>query len=278
MKMTDLRILEDLEQGSPEWHNQRRGMITASVVGQLISVGAPDALTVDCPKCSAAADASCLNTARKMPTPIKNVHSERSAKASTLPPTYSIATGDTARGLIATLAAERITGETEESFMNRDMERGVLYESVIRDRYAEVRNIKVQQVGFAVRTFPGGARLGASPDGLVGDDGGIEIKAPRAKGHVITVVADEVPANYMAQVQASLLVTGREWWDYVQAAAGRLYVKRVLPDPAWHAAITAAVIAAERAIEQQTSDYLTAAESLPTIAPYVNPYDMEVSI
>jgi hypothetical protein len=273
-----LRILQDLEQGSPEWHDQRRGMITASVVGQLVSVGAPDALTVYCPTCDAKPNLPCISTARKVATPIKTVHSERSAKASYLPPTYSIATGDTARGLITTLAAERITGETEESFMNRDMERGVLYESVIRDRYAEVRNVNVQQVGFAIRTFPGGARLGASPDGLVGDDGGIEIKAPRAKGHVITVCADEVPSGYMAQVQACLLVTGREWWDYVQAAAGRLYIKRVFPDPAWHVVITAAVSAAERAIEQQTSDYLTAAESLPTIEPYASPYDLEMVI
>lgn len=225
-----LHIYPAIEQRSEAWFEQRRGMVTASVVGQLVT-----------------------------------------AK------TVTIANNDTSRGLIASLAAERITGETEESYMNRDMERGVLYEPVIRDRYAEVYGVEVQEIGFAVRTLPGGARLGASPDGLVGDDGGIEIKAPRAKGHVVTVISDEVPANYMPQIQACLLVTGRAWWDYVQAAAGRLYVKRVYPDPAWHKAITEAVVAAERAIEQQTSDYLTAAESLPTIEPYVNPYDLELS-
>jgi len=273
-----LTIHPAIEQRSDAWFEQRRGMVTASVVGQLVTVGAPDALTVECRYCGVGAGEPCVSRARKVPTPIKTIHGERSEKARNLPPTYEVAKGDTARGLINTLVAERVTGETEESFMNRDMERGILYESTIRDRYAEVHGVEVQEIGFAVRTFPGGARLGASPDGLVGEDGGIEIKAPRAKGHVVTVTSDEVPANYMPQIQACLLVTGRAWWDYVQAAAGRLYVKRVLPDPAWHEAITEAVVAAERAIEQQTSDYLTAAASLPTIEPYVNPYDLEVVV
>jgi hypothetical protein len=60
-----------------------------------------------------------------------------------------------------------------------------------------------------------GWTLGYSPDGLVGDDGLIEIKAPRAKTHLRTILADEVPAHYMAQCQAGLLVTGRKWIDFV---------------------------------------------------------------
>lgn len=225
-----LEIYTKVEQRSPEWHALRRGIITASVVGSLVT------------------------------------------------PTKKVANNDTSRGVIAGLVAERVTDDVDPSFMNADMERGINYEPVIRDRYAELRGVTVTEVGFMVRTFDGGARLGCSPDGLVGDDGGLEIKAPRAKGQVVTVCADEVPSGYMAQVQAALLVSGREWWDYLQAAAGRLYIKRVLPDPGWHAAITEAVIAAEKAIEKQTSDYLTRAESLPTIAPYVNPYDLEVVI
>lgn len=201
-----------------------------------------------------------------------------SVVSSLVTPTLKVANNETSRNVVAGLAAERLSDDVDPSFMNADMERGVLYEPVMRDRYAEVHGVTVREVGLMVRTFPGGARLGCSPDGLVGDDGGIECKAPRAKGQVQTVLADEVPGGYMAQVQAALLVSGRAWWDYLSAAAGRLYVKRVLPDEAWHKAITEAVTAAEAAIEKACSDYLIRAESLPTIAPYVNPYDLELSI
>lgn len=217
----------DCEQRSDEWFAARRGMITASVVGSLVT------------------------------------------------PTLKIANNDTSRGVITGLAAERLSDDPEPSFMNADMERGVLYEPVMRDRYAELRGVEVREVGLMVRTLPGGARLGCSPDGLVGDDGGIECKAPRAKGQVSTVLADNVPGGYMAQVQTALLVSGRDWWDYLSAAAGRLYIKRVLPDPDWRTAITAAVIAAEVEIEKACSDYLERAANLPTITPYVNPYDLE---
>lgn len=219
------------EQRTDAWYEARRGIITASVVGQLVT------------------------------------------------PTLKVADNDTSRGVIASLVAERVTEEVEQSgYLGPDVERGVFYEPVIRDRYAEVTGQTVTEVGFMIRTLPGGARLGCSPDGLIGDNGGLEIKAPRSKGHVQTILADNVPAGYMAQVQAALLVSGREWWDYVSAAAGRLYIKRVYPDPAWQTAITAAVIAAECDIERLTSDYLIRAESLPTITPYVNPYDLELKL
>lgn len=221
----------DVPQRSPEWYAARRGLITASVVGQLVT------------------------------------------------PTLKIANNDTSRGVIASLVAERVTQEVEDpGYLGRDVERGVLYEPVIRDRYAEVRDVTVTEVGFMTRTLPGGAVLGYSPDGLVGDDGLIEAKAPRSKGHLQTVIADTVPAQYVAQCQAALLVSGRAWIDYLSAAAGRLYIKRVLPDEQWQNAITAAVIAAEVEIERQCSEALKRIESLPTIAPYVNPYDLELSI
>ena len=273
-----LHIYEHLEQRSEEWYEARCGLVTASAIKNLIAVGPPAPQTVGCPTCEALPNHPCVSVARKTPTPIKTAHDSRAHKALELPPTYTTADNDTSRGLIATLAAERITGETDETYVNADMERGILYEPVIRARYAEVRKVAVKEVGFAVRTFDTGARLGASPDGLVGDDGGIEIKAPRAKGQIATVLADEVPAGYMAQVQASLLVTGRTWWDYVQAAAGCIYIKRVYPDPDWHAAITAAVNAAEVAIKQNVADFREAAKTLPTIAPYENPYDVEIAI
>jgi hypothetical protein len=99
----------------------------------------------------------------------------------------------------------------------------------------------VTTVGFMVRD-DWGFSIGYSPDGLVGDDGLIEVKSRRAKKHLTTILADEVPVENMAQLQCGLLVSGREWIDYVSYCGGMpLYVKRVEPDQRWFDAITAAV-------------------------------------
>jgi putative phage-type endonuclease len=210
-----LHLLPDLLQGSDEWHTQRRGIVTASVVGRLIT------------------------------------------------PTLKVASNDVSRGLTATLAAERITGLTEPTFMNDDMMRGVLHEPIARDRYAEHNGVTVEQVGFMVRD-DWGFKIGASPDGLIGDDGGLEVKCPRAKTHIRTIVTDQVPAQYMAQVQTCLLVSGRKWWDFVSFCAGLpMWTKRVEPAPEWHAAIVDAVAAFEKAAEELTSDYFARAKGLP---------------
>lgn len=256
--------LPDLIQGSDEWHNQRRGMVTASVVGKLVSVGAPDALSVGCSACHAVADTPCMSmAAKKTPTPIKTLHDVRAAVASERPPVYSVADNDTSRAITTTLAAERITGWTEDLPMNSDMWRGVEAEPFARDVYSG-HFTEAREIGFMVREEDGW-RLGYSPDGLVGDDGLIEIKAPRAKTHVLTILADEVPTHYMAQCQAGLLVSGRAWIDFVSYVSGMpLYRKRVLPDPAWFDAITAACIRFETNAEQIVADYETRVADLPT--------------
>jgi hypothetical protein len=87
-----------------------------------------------------------------------------------------------------------------------------------------------------------GYTIGLSPDGLVGDDGGIEIKAPDRRATCSPSSAARYPPEHMAQIQAALLVSGRAWWDFVSFKGGmRLWVKRVLPDPDWFRAIHAAV-------------------------------------
>lgn len=210
-----LRISAELEQGSDEWHDRRRGIVTASVVHRLLTL------------------------------------------------TGKVASNDVSRGLTSTLVAERITGWTDPTFVNDDMMRGVLHEPLARDRYAEHNAIDVQEVGFMVRD-DWGFKIGASPDGLVGDEGGLEIKCPRAKGHIKTIVSDEVPAFYMAQVQTCLLVSGRKWWDFVSFCAGLpMWTKRVYPDPYWQAAIVDAVGAFEDAAESLMADYVTQAVGLP---------------
>lgn len=257
-----LEVFNELEQGTDEWLAARCGIVTASVVGQLITKGAPDALSVDCPTCPRLAGESCVSTARKVPTPIKTIHPERAARASELPPVYRVADNDTARALIATLVAERITGHVEQVFPSRDMERGTLDEPYAREVYSE-HYAPATEVGFMVRD-DNGYRLGYSPDGLVGNDGLIEIKSRKQKIQLATILSDEVPHENMAQIQTGLLVSGRDWLDYVSYCGGMpLYVKRVLPDSAWFMAINKAVITFERIAAQMIDTYLAAIDGRP---------------
>lgn len=258
----DLTTFPEIEQGTEEWFDQRRGIVTASVVGKLIAVGPPAAISVACPTCNARPANPCMSAARKEPTPIKSLHESRQIAAATRPPVYEVADNETSRGLTATLIAERIAGWTEDTAMTPDMWRGVEHEPYARDVYAE-HYAPVEVVGFMLRE-EATWRLGYSPDGLVGDDGLIEIKCPRAKTHLRTILADEVPAHYMPQLQAGLLVSGRKWIDFVSFVAGMpLYRKRVTADPVWFDAITAACVSFERTAAQTVADYRKRVDGLP---------------
>lgn len=257
-----LTVFEDLEQGTEEWLAARCGIPTASVIGQLITKGPRHALTVACPKCESQADEDCISAARKVPTSIKTPHAERAAWAAELPAVLSVADNDTSRGLTNTLVAERITGRVVHVNPNQAMQRGTLDEPYARAKYAE-HHAPVTEVGFMVRDF-GGYKIGYSPDGLVGDEGLIEIKSRDPKKHLATILADEVPAENMAQCQTGLLVTGRAWIDYTSYAGGMpLWTKRVYPDARWQDAITDAVLTFEANAADITARYLAAVEGLP---------------
>jgi predicted phage-related endonuclease len=110
----------------------------------------------------------------------------------------------------------------------------------------------------------GSYEIGFSPDGLIGDDGLLEIKSPRQKKHLATILADEVPLEYMAQCQTGLLVSGREWLDFVSYNGGMpLWRKRVEPDDKWQAAIKEAVEALEAVAEVMIASYHARTADLP---------------
>lgn len=189
-------------------------------------------------------------------------------------PTLQVADNDTSRGITANLVAERITGDVEETYMSADMFRGVVHEPIARDAYSKHFE-QATECGF-MRLDVGNWSLGYSPDGLVGDDGLLEVKCPRAKAHVLTILADEVPPYYMAQLQAGLFVSGRKWIDYVSFCAGLpLYVKRVLPDERWHDAITDACITFETNAAEMVARYVEKAKNMPA-TERVPDFDLEV--
>jgi hypothetical protein len=161
-----------------------------------------------------------------------------------------------------TLAAERITGHVEPVQPSRAMERGTLDEPYARDKYAE-HHAPVTELGFMVRDF-GKFKIGFSPDGLVGDKGLIEIKSRAQKIQLKTVLANDVPAENLAQIQCGLLVSGRDWCDYVSYSGGmKLWTKRVYPDIGWHHAIIAAVEQFETTANEMVSAYLDATADMP---------------
>lgn len=136
-----------------------------------------------------------------------------------------------ADGLIAELIGEKfslITPENVEHYTNRAMRWGEECEAEARRWYSLETNGDVLQVGFCL-TDDG--RFGCSPDGLVGEDGGLELKCPQPKTQVEYLLANELPAEYKAQVHGALIVTEREWWDFLSYAPGLPpFVVRVTPN------------------------------------------------
>ena len=110
------------------------------------------------------------------------------------------------------LVAEWLRGMADESFQSDWMKRGHEVEEEARDYYAFRFDVEVKQVGFCLEEAK---RFGCSPDGLIGEDGGVEIKCCSAGVHVGYLLANKVPTEYRLQVLGSLLVTGREWWDFL---------------------------------------------------------------
>ena len=259
-----------VEQGTEEWLALRCGLVTASTVGRLVSVSAPGAIHYSCPECKAPAGNACISLAKRkdgvLPATIKTAHPARVQAAEdgapTAPPVLAVANNDTSRALTTQLVAERITGWSEPMYVSDDMIRGTFDEPVARDYYSE-HHAPAVEVGFMVRD-DWGYKIGYSPDGLVGDDGLIEIKSRRPKKQLTTILTDRVPAENMAQIQCGLLVSGRAWCDYVSYAAGMpLWTKRVYPDPRWHAVIIDAVAAFENVAARMVATYTKAVTGLP---------------
>jgi len=269
-----LEIFTELEQGSPEWLAARCGIVTASVVGQLVTSRQPTAIEADCPECGALTADPCIG--KRSPAPLKTLHPARAAAARGLDRVIGAdMNSDTARALVLTLVAERITGHVEPMQVSQAMMRGTLDEPYARDAYSE-HHAPVEEIGFMVRDF-GRYRIGYSPDGLVGDDGLIEIKSRAQKKHLQTILADEVPLENMAQIQTGLFVSGRHWLDYVSFCSGMpLWTKRVEPDPKWFEAITDAALTFEANAADMLAIYKAATEHLPATERLDHFAEMEI--
>ena len=181
-------------------------------------------------------------------------------------PTLKVASNDKERSHLFELLAQRISGYVEPSYIGDDMLRGQEEEFYARQLYAE-HYAQVQQVGF-ITNDKWGFTLGYSPDGLVGDDGLIECKSRRQKFQIQTIADDEVPSDYMIQLQTGLLVSERAWVDFISYSGGLpMFVKRVEPIPEYQEAIIAAAIAFEARLSEKWLAYnasLASRKLIPT--------------
>ena len=110
------------------------------------------------------------------------------------------------------LITERLTGQPTEFIINQAMQHGIDTEDEARDFYVFKYN-NVEEVGFI--DHPTIDMAGASPDGLVGDDGLIEIKCRQPHNHTETLISNQIPSNYKLQMFWQMACTGRRWCDYV---------------------------------------------------------------
>ena len=114
---------------------------------------------------------------------------------------------------LAELVAERLTGTTYPSYQSPAMAYGSECEPEARFAYALRTGTEITEVGFI--NHPTIEEAGASPDGLVDDDGLVEIKCPNTKTHIDTLLGGKMPVEYASQVQFQMACTGRQWCDLV---------------------------------------------------------------
>lgn len=171
----------NVEQGSPEWHELRRGRVTASRVADVI----------------------------------------RKTKSG-----YSASR----QRYLGELVAERLTGVVATGFRSSDMDWGTVTEPEALQVYSIYADLPIQKVAFVDHERI--EQSGCSPDGLVGDDGLVEIKCPATHTHIATLLGEEVDPDYVTQMQWQMACTGRKWCDYVSydprlPEEMRLHVRRV---------------------------------------------------
>jgi len=198
-----------------------------------------------------------------------------------LTPTLKVANNDKERAHLYELLAQRITRYVEPSYVGDDMLRGfddeISARALYHDTYAPV-----QDMGF-ITNDRWGFTLGCSPDGLVGKDGMIECKSRRQKYQMQTILEcvgnDTIPDDYILQVQTALLVTEREWCDFISYSGGMPMVTiRVFPDQKTQDAILQTAGGFEERLEAKRRIYMDRIGSSARLIPTVRRLEQEIQI
>lgn len=194
-----------------------------------------------------------------------------------LTPTLKMAANDKERAHVWELAAQRISGYVEPSYIGDNQLRGWEDEIFARDLYSKKYH-PVQEVGF-VENDRWGFTIGYSPDGLVGDDGLLECKSRKQRIQVQTIATNSVDAEFVLQIQTGLLVSERPWLDHCSYSGGLpMLTIRVYPDPVIQAAILEAASAFEQRVAQRMIEYNSVLASGARLLPTERRIEMEMHL
>jgi putative phage-type endonuclease len=157
----------------------------------------------------------------------------------------------------AQLVAERLTGAVADSFTNGAMQWGTQTEPEARRAYCFRQDVDVMEVGFV--DHPTIGMTGASPDGLIGEDGLLELKCPNTGTHIATLLGQSVPTKYMTQMHWQMACTGRQWCDFASydprlPESMRLFVQRLHRDEEEIARLEALVVEFLAEVDQTVAD------------------------
>lgn len=185
-------------------------------------------------------------------------------------PTLKIADNEKVKIHLYELLAQRVTNYVEPHFQSYDMERGNFDEEHARAKYSE-EYAPVEECGF-ITNDKWGFTIGYSPDGLVGDEGLIECKSRVQKWQMKTLVENvskgEIPDDYVMQIQTALLVSEREWCDFVSYSGGMVMpVVRCHAIPEFQEAIIAAARSFEARLTEARKIYDDLIASNPKLIP-----------
>ena len=151
------------------------------------------------------------------------------------------------------LLCERLTGQNAEHFESAAMKWGTDTEPLARSAYEANHGVMIEEVGFLEHpTIP---MFGASPDGLIGKEGGIEIKCPNTATHIEYLTGGSIDSKYIYQMMTGMMCTGRKWWDFVSYDPRlpenlSLFVQRVLRQDEMIAEIEDAVIQFNKELDE----------------------------
>lgn len=134
---------------------------------------------------------------------------------------------------MAELVCERLTGRSGDFFQNAAMVWGTETEPMARSAYEAHSGNLVTETGLVLH--PSITDAGASPDGLIDEDGLVEIKCPNTATHIDTLLDEKVPSKYVTQIMWQMACTGRKWCDFVSYDPRmpehmQIFVKRVERD------------------------------------------------
>lgn len=223
-----MKTIHNVEQGTQEWLQLRKGIITSTVIKSLIT------------------------------------------------PTFKIAENEKTRKAIYKIAGEIITDNLEDKFLSYDMERGNFEEPLARDLYNENNDNKAEQVGFITNVF-NGVTVGFSPDGVVGEDGIIEIKSAKQSIQIERIVTNQVPTEHLPQIHFGMLVSGAKWCDFISYSNGmEMQEIRVEKDEKIRSVLIEVIKLADEKIKETIEAYKNNSKNFK-IAPRVASINSEIT-